>query len=363
MRATVGGVKIKGMCAAIPGSVHKFTDDMKHFPFSEKSSLRLAKTMGFKEHRISDPQTTVCDFAAYILSYLFNRGYADRTKIEAVIFVSQSRDHPVPGNSKVLHGIAKLPKDTYCMDLYENCTGFVSGIYAASSLIAGSGLDEVLVVTAETGACYANKKDRNTYPLVGDAAAVTIVSKGTKDEKIHFLFKNDGEGRGALIVPAGGLRMPHTEETAEIHRDGMGNFRSLNNLYMDGTAVFQFVMNEVPPLVDEICRYAGIDKKDIDYHITHQPNKFMLEKLADLMDVPQEILFNNVVEYFGNTSCATIPVAAVHNLGHKLLNNRYKVCFSAFGAGLSLAAAVTGLGGFEFCDMLEHPGNGIIDYR
>ena len=364
MKATINGVKIKGMCVAVPDNVQKFEDDMRHFPFTEKSSLRLAKAMGFKEHRISDPQTTVCDFASYTINYLFHKGYITKEEMQAMIIVSQSQDHPVPGNSKVIHGQLELSKSVYCMDLYENCTGFISGLYAACSMLASSDIDEVLLVTTEAGACYGNMKDRNTYPLIGDAAAVTVVGKSdSPKDKIDFMFSNDGAGRSALIVPAGRLRMPYSEETSKIYRDEMGNYRSLNNLYMDGTAVFQFVMEEVPPLVEEICRYADISKDELQYYIMHQPNKFMLEKLADLMEVPREKLFNNVVEYFGNTSCVTIPVAAAYNLGEKLVSECYKTCFAAFGAGLSLAAAITDFGNLDFCDMIEHPGKGTVAYQ
>lgn len=143
-------------------------------------------------------------------------------------------------------------------------------------------------------------------------------------------------------------------------KDEMGNYRSLNDMHMDGTAVFQFVMESVPPLVEEACRYAGVDKGDIRYHLTHQPNRFMLEKLADLMEVPREILFNNIVENFGNSSSVTIPVNIAFNLGERLLRERPLVCCSAFGAGLSLAAAICRLGKMDFCELIEHPGNGAI---
>jgi 3-oxoacyl-[acyl-carrier-protein] synthase-3 len=363
MQTTIKRVKIKGICATVPDNIQKFEDDMKHFPFSEKSSLRLAKAMGFKEHRISDPQTTHCDLATYTLNYLSHKEYIDKEKVQAIIVVSSALEHPMPGNSKVIHGQAELPKSVYCMDMYENCVGFISGLYAACSMITGSDMEDVLLITTEAGACYGNIKDRSLYPLLGDAAAVTVVSKSdVPDDKISFMFGNDGSRRETMIVPAGGLRMPYSEETAKVYQDERGNFRSLNNSHIDGTEVFQFVMEEVPRLVDEICRYAGVDKKTIQYYLTTQPNKFTLEKLADLMEVPRDILFNNVAEYFGNTSSVTIPVATTHNLGEKLLHNRYKVCFSAFGAGLSLAAAVTDVGKLDFCEMIEHPGEGVINY-
>lgn len=363
MKATISGVRIQGVCATVPAHVSRFEDELKFFPFPEKTSRRLGRVMGFREHRIADPKTTPCDLASYTLNYLFHNNYLDKEDIQALVVVAQQADHPIPGNSKVIHGQLGLSWDTHCVDMYENCTGFISGLYTACSLIAGGGLDKVALVTSSTGACYGNIKDRNTYPIGGDAAGVAVIVRSNDPEdKIHFVFHHDGNRREALLTPAGGMRMPYSEETAKVFQDEMGNYRCLNNMYMDGTAVFQFVMEEVPPLVEEACAYAGVQKQDIQYHITHQPNRFMLEKLADLMGVSRDILFNNIVENFGNSSPSTIPVDIAFNLGARLLTENPLVCFSAFGAGLSLAAAVSRLGNMDYCDLIEHPGQGTIEY-
>jgi 3-oxoacyl-[acyl-carrier-protein] synthase-3 len=363
MQATICGVKIRGVCATVPARICYFDDELKEFPFPKKSSRRLGKVMGFKEHRITDPQTTPCDLASYTMNYLFHKGYLEKEAVRALIVAAQTADHPIPGNSKVVHGQLGLPRDTFCTDIYENCIGFISGLYTACSMIAASDITEVVLVTTDAGACCANKLDRNTYPLCGDAAAVTVVRK-TEDpnDAVSFVFQTDGSRREALMTPAGGRRMPYSEETAKVYQDEMGNYRCLNNLHMDGTAVFQFVMEEVPPLIEAVCRYTGIRKDDIHYHLTHQPNRFMLQKLADLMEVPREKLFNNIVENFGNSSSVTIPVNIAFNLGSVLLTQRPLVCYSAFGAGLSLAAAVCRLGHLDFCELIEHPGEGTIEY-
>lgn len=364
MRATICGVKIRGICATVPSNISYFEDELKFFPFPEKTSRRLGKVMGFKEHRIADPKTTTCDLASYTLDYLFQKKILSKSTLQCLLVVAQQSDHPLPGNSKVIHGQLGLSRDTHCVDIFENCTGFIAGLYNACSLVAGGGLEEVVLVTSDAGACHANIKDRNTYPLVGDAAGATIVCRSDNPEdKITFVFHHDGTRRDALIVPAGGMRMPYSEETAQVFQDEMGNFRSLNNLHMDGTAVFQFVMEDVPPLVEEVCACAGVSTQDIQYHLTHQPNRFMLEKLADLMGVSRDILFNNIVENFGNSSPSTIPVNVTFNLGKRLLIEDPLVCFSAFGAGLSLAAAVCRLGNMDICDLIEHPGDGAIHYE
>ena len=364
MKATVRGVRIHGICATVPAHVSRFEDELQHFPFPEKTSRRLGRVMGFNEHRIADPQTSPCDLASYTLDYLFEKKFLDKERLAAIVVVAQQADHPIPGNSKVIHGQLGLSRHTHCIDQYENCIGFISGLYTACSLIAGSGLDEVAVVTTDAGSCYANIKDRNIYPLCGDAAGVAVVRKSeSSEDKISFVFAHDGSRREALTVPAGGLRMPRSAQTAKMEQDAAGNYRSLEHLHMDGTAVFQFVMEEVPPLVEEACAYAGVAKADIAYHLTHQPNRFMLEKLADLMEVPREKLFNNVVEHFGNSSPSTIPVNIAYNLGVKLLTQEFLVCLSAFGGGLSLASAIGHLGNLAFCDLIEHPGKGAIHYE
>ena len=53
-----------------------------------------------------------------------------------------------------------------------------------------------------------------------------------------------------LIVPAGGMRKPTTEETNIATFRGNGIYRSENNFAMDGAAVFSFSIKEVPELVN-----------------------------------------------------------------------------------------------------------------
>jgi len=363
MFTKLSGVRIRSLCAVVPEHTSKFEDEIKYFPFPEKSSIKLGKVMGFKEHRIADPETTLCDLSAYGLDYLFKKKIISKDKLEAIIFVSHGFDHLVPGNSKVIHNKLSLSKDTHCIDMYENCIGFISGLYSACSMLQNSDLNEVVLITANSGMCRANIKDRNTYPIGGDAAGIAVITKSSDpNDVIYFCFHHDGSQMGSLITPAGGQRMPTTDETRKVFQDKMGNFRSLNDMYMDGTAVFHYVMDNVPPLIEEMCSKSGISKERIEYHITHQPNRFMLEKLADLVGVPRERLFNNIVENFGNSSSATIPVNIAYNLGNRLLNEKFLVCMSAFGAGMSVAGAIATIGNFDECSLIEHPGKGCISF-
>ena len=137
-----------------------------------------------------------------------------------------------------------------------------------------------------------------------------------------------------------------TEDTA-------GNYRALDHLVMKGDEVFNFVQREVPPLIEDLLIKANQKKEDVDYFMCHQPNKFMLQKLADRLGIPREKMPSNIVENFGNASGVSIPTAVAYNLGERLLNDSFNICFAGFGVGLTWASLLMETGNLRFCEIIE----------
>ena len=79
----------------------------------------------------------------------------------------------------------------------------------------------------------------------------------------------------------------------------------------------------------------------------------MVDKLAEALDVPYEKMPSNIVTYFGNASGVTIPTNMTYNIGEKLEQEKYKICFSGFGVGLTWGAMVMDVGKLNFCSMIE----------
>ena len=80
--------------------------------------------------------------------------------------------------------------------------------------------------------------------------------------------------------------MPSTPETAVLEDVGDKNLSAKDHFKMDGSAVFNFVQKEVPLLIEDLLTHAGVTKESLDYFLFHQPNRFMLQKLADKMKIP-----------------------------------------------------------------------------
>lgn len=345
--------RIAGILVALPANERRFVDDMKGFNFPLARSLKLMEVMGYDRHRVVSDGVCVSDLAVTAIEHLFVRKLVDRDAIDALIVVTQCPDHFMPPTSNVIQGRLKLKQDMLCLDISQGCAGYLVGLIQAFLLLQQPHLQRVLVVNGDVLSRKVSSKDRNSFPLIGDGLAVTLVENNAGPETIHANIKTDGAGGDALIIPAGGFRQPCSAATAVAHDAGDGNCRSLEDVRMDGTAVFNFVQREVPPMIDELLRFGNATKAEIDYFLFHQPNRFMLEKLADKLGVPYEKMPMNVVQNFGNSSGTTIPTAIAFNLREELSRKSLRVCLAGFGAGLTWSSMLLQLGPLDFCEMID----------
>lgn len=345
--------KITGILTVLPENEIKFEDEIENYSFSTSQSMKLKLIMGYNKRRVVKENTTTSDLCVFGLNYLFEKKLLNKDEIDGLVLVTQSPDHFMPPTSHIIHGILNLKKDMVCMDINQGCSGYVIGLNQAFMLLEQEEINKVVLLNADTLSKKVSKYDRNNNPQIGDGAAITIVEKDISSSPIFSSVKVDGSGSDVLIIPAGGFKMPSTQETSILKKDDSGNLRSLNHLVMKGTDVFNFVQREVPQIVEELLESAACSHNDIDYYMFHQPNKFMLKKLASKMGVPEEKMPNNIVENFGNSSGATIPMTITFNLGNKLLKESFFVCMSGFGVGLSWASLLMQLENLTFCEMIN----------
>ena len=317
---------ISGLMVVVPERERLFVDDMKLFNAPEKRSRKLAAVMGYNAHRVVEEGVCASDLAEYGFRKLIADGKIKPEELDALVYVTLSPDYFIPPTSCILHGKLGLRKDVFCLDIAQGCCGFVVGLLQAFQLLEQPGMRKIAVVNADVLSRKVSEKDRNSFPLIGDAATIAIVENRPGSGPVYADVRFDGTRAMALTIPAGGFRHPCTPETAVMHPDEEGNERSLDNLVMDGTAVFNFVMADVPPMLADLVADAGCSFQDIDRYFFHQPNKFMLQKLAEKLDVPYEKMPSDVVEHFGNSSGATIPTAMALDSAKALCERDMKVC-------------------------------------
>lgn len=353
MNFTFSHRKVSGLLAVVPANERSFVDEMANFNFPPARSLKLKQVMGYDKHRLVDGPVCASDLACFGMEHLFAKGLLGRDDFDALYVVTQSPDYFMPPTSSVIQGRLGLKTDLFCMDINQGCAGFVIGLLQAFLLLEQPSVRRIVLINVDVMSRKVSPKDRNSYPLIGDAASIAIIERSADATPIHANLKMDGTRREALIIPAGGFRLPCSTETAVLEDDGENNLRAKDHLRMDGSAVFNFVQVEVPPMIDDLLAAAQATMDDVDYFLFHQPNRFMLQKLAEKMKVPYEKMPSNIVEHYGNASGVTIPMAIVHNLHERLVAGTIHACLAGFGVGLTWSSMLMRLGPLNFCELID----------
>ena len=351
MNFLFSGKRIAGIHVVLPSRELRFVDDMSAFGFTPERSRRVQEVMGYDKHRVVEPGVCVSDLAVAGLRQLFHEHLLQPDEFDALLVLTQSPDHFIPPTSNIIQGQINLKHDLLCMDINQGCAAWLLGLIQACLLLEQHAIRKVVLIAGDVISRRVSPRDRNSFPLIGDGIGIALLEKSPDADPIHANLRMDGSRGSALTIPAGGFRLPSSLETA-IERDaGDSNLRSLDHLHMDGTAVFNFVQREVPPMIEELLRFANTPEHTIDYYLFHQPNRFMLEKLAAKMKVDPARMPSNVVENFGNSSGASIPVNIALNLAHVLPTQTLRVCLAGFGSGLTWSSMLLNLGPLRFCSM------------
>lgn len=345
------GKRITSMLGILPETISFFDDEVNNYSFPPKQTMRLKKIMGYNQHRLAKTESTVSDFAVFGLNYMFENDWIRKEDIGAVITVTLCPDYFVPHISNIVHDKCNLDSDIICFDIAQGCCGFLVGLMQAFMLLEHL-QKKIILINGDVLSHKVSQRDRNDFPLIGDAVTLTVIENGG-DDNIYYEMHTDGKRGKALIIPAGGFRMPSNSQTCIMNEQEDGNFRSLDNIAMDGSEVFNFVQLEVPPMLKASFERENVSANEFDWFFFHQPNRFMLQKLAEKANLPQEKMPMNLVENFGNSSGASIPLTAIFNCRKELMSKDNRCCLSAFGSGLAWGVMFLNIGNLNNCELIE----------
>ena len=355
MKTKFYGKKISGIFCLLPETEYCFEDDMEFNQLSEKQNRKLQKTMGYDRHRIFKNDTYVSQVAIFGLNEMFDRGLLKKEDISALILSTTSPDYLMPPTSNVIMDGIGLDSATYCMDTNQQCAGYTNGLLQAFMLLNNDNMKKVILITGDVLARNPDRSNTSSYPLSGDAICISIIENAGSQDALYLHTVIDAAKHDALIFPGMGFRAPTEVERAKYAAQRYGGYDYLPCLHMDGQGVFQYVMQDVPGYIEATLEFAGASKDELDYFFFHQPNKFMVDKLAQKLKVPHSKVPSNVVTFYGNSNGSTIPIGICHNAKEAMLNGEHKCMMAGFGAGLSYSGIVMDIGPLEFCEMLVTP--------
>lgn len=290
----------------------------------------ILERTGIRKRHKADAQTATSDLAAQAaLNALEDVGMV-AADIDMIILGTATPDMFFPSTACLVQKEIGAT-NAAAFDVSAACSGFLYGLSIAEDFVNAGKCERVLVIGAETLTKIVDWTDRTTCVLFGDGAGAAVVGKiGEGRGIISSLLASDGTMGELLKLPAGGSRMPPSEETV---RSG------LHYVKMEGNKLFKAAVKAMASAAVEVLADAGYSGDDLDLLVTHQANMRIIDATARRIHVPKEKVFSNV-DMYGNTSAASIPIALTEARQKGVLKEGMLVELVSFGGGLTWAGVL-----------------------
>lgn len=348
---TFQNIGISGMAAALPRTVIDNYAYTAFFP--EKDVKEIVDKIGVYQRRFADAKTCASDLCFAAAEKLIYDLQINREEIGLLVFMSQTPDYRMPATSILLQDRLSLPRNTITFDVSLGCSGFIYALSIAYAFMQSQpSIKKALILDGETRSKVYSAKDRKTAFLFGDAGIAALIERNENFGTSWFSMNVDGAHADLIKIEAGGYRLPSSEETVkERVVDEYGNIRSLEQAYMNGGDVFNFVIREVPRDFQSLLSYSNIDPSQIDYFILHQANSYINNYLVKKLKIDPKKVPSTIAK-FGNTSSVSIPLTIVSELKNKL-NSKTNLLLCGFGVGLSWATSIITVDRCHLSELVE----------
>jgi len=309
------------------------TNEQLQAAFPEWDMPAIYARTGIASRHIAADDECASDMGVAAAERLFQQEGIDPQSIDFLLFCTQTPDYPLPTTACLMQDRLGMRVSSGALDFNLGCSGFVYGLAMADGLIRSGAAKRILLIMSETYSKYIHPTDRSLRTIFGDGAAATLVEATDSPSLSGFRFGTDGSGADTLIVARGGAR-PEKDAHRPRHRK-----RWPSDLYMDGPSLLTFCVGRIPQLIRETLDAAQVRREDVDLFLFHQATLKMNVQLREAIGV-EESRMPILLEDYGNTVCATIPILIDELRRTGVLKVGMQNVLAGFGVGWSWAGCI-----------------------
>lgn len=293
----------------------------------DSSDEWIRQRTGIVTRRRAGADKDVLDLAEAAANKALEAAGLTGADIDAVILSTITHMHMTPSGAAILaERIGATPAAAY--DVSAACAGYAYGIGQADALVRSGLARHVLVVGAEKLSEIIDPTDRSISFLLGDGAGAAIVGP------------SDTPGIGPTVWGSDGAKATAIRQThswTELREDPSLGWPTLRQ---DGPTVFKWASFQMAPVAEKAMAEAGVTAEDIQVFIPHQANMRIIDQMKKQLGLPDTVVIARDIAETGNTSAASIPLAAERLLAEGQAKSGDLALQIGFGAGLVYAAQV-----------------------
>lgn len=287
----------------------------------------IVSRTGIHERRFAAPEELTSDLAVRAVQDLQTRCGHEIGDVDFVIVATSSHDQVIPSTASQVQYKLGIPH-AGAVDLSGACAGFTYALIMAQGLISGGSHRKILVIGAEAMSRVMDFTDRTTCILFGDGAGAVLVEPGAESSRRYYSVSGTEGSRGNELYLS-----PSNERVNgnTILADGC--------LHQNGPFVFKWVVKNIPRYVDDLLGRNELSVDAIDWFIPHSANMRIIEAICEEASIPVDKTLASV-QYCGNTSTASIPLAWEMGLRAGRISRGDRLLLMGFGGGLTYAGTI-----------------------
>ena len=325
--------KITGLGFYVPDTIVTNTDLSK---LMDTTDEWIIERTGIKERRFfKEGEDTVSEMGKRAAEIAMQRAGKKASDIDMIIFATLSPDYNFPGSGVLVQaklGLTGIP----CIDVREQCAGFVYALSIADQFIKTGFSRTILVIGSEVQSNVMETSDRgrNMAVIFGDGAGACVVEshneagKGILSTHIHA----DGRHAEELFLEHPGSKLKN-----RVTHQMIDNGALLPS--MNGKIVFSHALRYFPEVIREALHANNYTDIDLDLLVPHQANARITAAVQKEFNLPDEKIVSNIHKY-GNTTAASIPIAFTEAWEEGRVKEGDLICLAAFGSGFVWASAL-----------------------
>jgi 3-oxoacyl-[acyl-carrier-protein] synthase-3 len=285
---------------------------------------------GIIERRWAEPHETVEHMSVGAARKALDRAGIQPAQLDCVIIATVTHLMQTPALATLVsEDLGATPAAAF--DISAACAGFCHGVSLASDMVRSGTGKYVLVIGVERLSDITDRDDRSTAFIFADGAGAAVVGP------------SDTEGIGPVAWGADGSKFDLIRQK-ESWTDVLAmETPTMPNLRMDGNPVFRWASFEMAKVAREAMDRAGVSVEDLDVFLPHQANMRIVDAMARTLKLPDRVAIARDIAYQGNTSAASVPLAAEAMLESGEAKSGDLALMIAFGAGLAYAGQVVRL--------------------
>jgi 3-oxoacyl-[acyl-carrier-protein] synthase-3 len=317
-------MKIAGIGAAFPAQCIANAEIERRLGLEQGWAMRRT---GVRVRPHAAPHEATSDLAVRAGQAALTDAGIDPRDVALLLLATSTPDYPLPPTApQVAHRLGLVRAGA--VDLAAACAGFVYAL-ALGEAYGRTVCGCVLVIGANVLSRRVDPDDPAMATLFADGAGAAVLVPG--EAVLGVYLGAHGEHWDEIFIAAGGSREPITAEAIAAGRHVM----RMNN----GPELFRRAVQMMAQAGVRALEAARLSASHVDLWVPHQANRRIISQAGRLLGIPAERTVD-IVECYGNSSAATIPIALCVARERGLLQRGHNVLLTAVGAGLVTAGLV-----------------------